>query len=515
MNRREWNGNIENLSSLLYSSGMKIVTSSEELKRVDLSAKEIIPSLVLMESAALQCWFVLSRLLEKSSSLLFLIGGGNNGADGMAIARHAYHGGWRDITVLHTATRYSEEHTVQQGLLEGYPIKQLWLGDISLDDLSSYDWIIDAITGLGLNGPLKGELGELISQVNHSDATVFSVDIPSGLGDLCAVSDFCISADHTVALGSFTQAHYHPLTRSRLGNLFVANPSFPLTLLDSLDVVATIDDEPLVIPALDRSAYKNTRGSIAIFGSSVKYSGAARLAANAAFTARSGLVTLYCDPEIHEICASNTLSVMVRPYRGEAVEGFDAILAGPGWGEGREEILKVLLATSTPLVIDADGIRSLARLLASKGHLLENRNAPMILTPHLGEMRVIGEAVLGRGCFESNECPEVFFNQLKEVAQSLRATIVLKSSLIHIADPDGTITILEGLNPSLGVAGSGDLLAGMITAFLGQGFTAHESCRIAGKILFRSGRAANERIGYYDSETLLGYIGLAVKEAER
>lgn len=139
----------------------------------------------------------------------------------------------------------------------------------------------------------------------------------------------------------------------------------------------------------------------------------------------------------------------------------------------------------------------------------------MILTPHLGEMRVIGEAVLGRGCFESNECPEVFFNQLKEVAQSLRATIVLKSSLIHIADPDGTITILEGLNPSLGVAGSGDLLAGMITAFLGQGFTAHESCRIAGKILFRSGRAANERIGYYDSETLLGYIGLAVKEAER
>ncbi|HPB42316.1 MAG TPA: NAD(P)H-hydrate dehydratase, partial [Sphaerochaeta sp.] len=199
----------------------------------------------------------------------------------------------------------------------------------------------------------------------------------------------------------------------------------------------------------------------------------------------------------------------------EPVEGFDAILAGPGWGEGREEILKVLLSMSTPLVIDADGIRSLARLIASKEYSVESRNAPMILTPHLGEMRVIGEAALGRRCFESSESPESFFSRLKAIAQTLDATIVLKSSLIHIVDPDGTITILEGLNPSLGVAGSGDLLGGMITAFLGQGFSAHDSSLIAGKILFKSALMANERIGYYDSETLLPYIGLAIKEAER
>jgi NAD(P)H-hydrate epimerase len=170
---------------------------------------------------------------------------------------------------------------------------------------------------------------------------------------------------------------------------------------------------------------------------------------------------------------------------------------------------------STPLVIDADGIRSLARLIASKEYSVESRNAPMILTPHLGEMRVIGEAVLGRPCFLSSESPESFFSRLKAIAQTLDATIVLKSSLIHIVDPDGTITILEGLNPSLGVAGSGDLLGGMITAFLGQGFSAHDSSLIAGKILFKSALTANERIGYYDSETLLPYIGLAIKEAER
>ncbi len=509
------NGNVENMLSLLYSIGMKIVTSSEELKRVDSAAKKVLPSLVLMESAALQCWFALSRLIERSSSLLFLIGGGNNGADGLAIARHAYHAGVRKITVLHTATRYTDEHAFQQTLLKEYPIEQIWLDDTHLDGLSSHDWIIDAITGLGLNGPLNEKLHDLISWVNHSDASVFSVDISSGLGDRCAVSNLCISSDHTVALGSFTQAHYHPLARSRCGNLRIANPSFPLALLDSLNVIATVDDEPPAIPALNRSAYKNTRGSIAIFGSSEKYTGAARLAASAAFTARSGLVTLFCDPEIHEICASNTLSVMVRSYRGEPVEGFDAILAGPGWGEGREEILKVLLSMSTPLVIDADGIRSLARLIASKEYSVESRNAPLILTPHLGEMRVIGEAVLGRPCFLSSESPESFFSRLKAIAQTLDATIVLKSSLIHIVDPDGTITILEGLNPSLGVAGSGDLLGGMITAFLGQGFSAHDSSLIAGKILFKSALMANERIGYYDSETLLPYIGLAIKEAER
>ncbi|NLZ77145.1 MAG: bifunctional ADP-dependent NAD(P)H-hydrate dehydratase/NAD(P)H-hydrate epimerase [Spirochaetales bacterium] len=492
---------------------MKIVTSSEELKRVDSAAKKVLPSLVLMESAALQCWFALSRLIERSSSLLFLIGGGNNGADGIAIARHAYHAGWRKITVLHTATRYTDEHAFQQTLLKEYPIRQLWLGDVDLDDLPPHDWIIDAIAGLGLNGPLHERLGELVFRVNRSDASVFSVDIPSGLGDRCAVSGLCISSDHTVALGSFTRAHYHPLVRSRCGNLRIANPSFPLALLNSLDVVATVDDEPLAIPALEKSAYKNTRGSIAIFGSSVKYTGAARLAANAAFTARSGLVTLFCDPEIHEICASSTMSIMVRSYKGEPVEGFDAILAGPGWGDGREELLKVLLCTPVPLVLDADGIRSLARLIASKK--MEGRIAPTVLTPHLGEMRILGEAVLGRPCFESSESPETFFSDLKEVARFLEATIVLKSSLIHVVDPDGTITILEGLNPSLGVAGSGDLLAGMVTAFLGQGFSAHDSSLIAGKILFTSAQAANEEIGYYDSETLLPYIGRTVKEAER
>ncbi|HPB42567.1 MAG TPA: NAD(P)H-hydrate epimerase, partial [Sphaerochaeta sp.] len=157
---------------------MKIVTSSEELKRVDSAAKKVLPSLVLMESAALQCWFALSRLIERSSSLLFLIGGGNNGADGLAIARHAYHAGVRKITVLHTATRYTDEHAFQQTLLKEYPIEQIWLDDTHLDGLSSHDWIIDAITGLGLNGPLNEKLHDLISWVNYSDAWCFPLTSP-------------------------------------------------------------------------------------------------------------------------------------------------------------------------------------------------------------------------------------------------------------------------------------------------------------------------------------------------
>ena len=219
-----------------------------------------------------------------------------------------------------------------------YPITQLFLDETDLTTLPTFDWIVDGLTGLGLRGELNESLTKVVNWVNNNKGSVFSVDIPSGLGDQVPVNGPSIHADYTVALGSYTQSHYHSLTRTRCGELTWANPSFSLNLLNSVERVAIVDKEPLSLPPLDRSAYKNSRGSVAIFGSSSAYSGAARLSARAAFAARGGLVSLFCDPEIYEIAAGESPSVMVHPYQGQEVTGFDAILAGPGREIGRAHV---------------------------------------------------------------------------------------------------------------------------------------------------------------------------------
>ncbi len=237
--------------------------------------------------------------------------------------------------MLHTATRYTDEHAFQQTLLKEYPIEQIWLDDTHLDGLSSHDWIIDAITGLGLNGPLNEKLHDLISWVNHSDASVFSVDIPSGLGDRCAVSNLCISS----IMQWLSARSPSPLPSSCPQPLWEppdCPSSFPLALLDSLNVIATVDDEPPAIPALNRSAYKNTRGSIAVFRFKRNTPGRP-VWLPTAFTARSG----FSDPVLRSRDPRD-LRIEYPQRHGSFLPGgtggrrFDAILAGPGWGrDGR------------------------------------------------------------------------------------------------------------------------------------------------------------------------------------
>ncbi|MFA5698903.1 MAG: NAD(P)H-hydrate dehydratase [Sphaerochaeta sp.] len=494
---------------------MKIVTTSDDVKRIEEAAKEQIPSLVLMESAALQCWLILKDLLTPSDSLLFLVGGGNNGGDGLAIARFAYDAGFKHITILHSAVHFSDENVFQQQLLANYPIKHLHLSDVDLSTLPSCNWIIDALTGLGMKGPLKEGLASLVEWANGAHTPIFSVDIPSGLGDDGPSSEPSIHATYTVALGSLTQAHYHPSTRWRCGTLRSVNPSFPSDVLQTRICVASLDDDELILKPLKRSAYKKDRGSSAIFGSSRQYPSAARLSAKAAFAARGGLVTLYCDEDVYQIAAVESPSVIVREYTNQSVDQYDAILAGPGWGNGREEVLLPLLNSDRPLVLDADAIHAYASLFQQGMLPQENRTADSIFTPHLGELRVLGTAVLQRPCYGPDESPQLFFANLSELAQRLGSTLVVKSSIIHLVDRSGAITILESLNPSLGVGGSGDVLAGVITALLGQGYSAFDAALLGCKIHIQAGKIAHEEVGYYDSEVLCSYIGKVVLEAER
>ncbi len=178
----------------------------------------------------------------------------------------------------------------------------------------------------------------------------------------------------------------------------------------------------------------------------------------------------------------------------------NAVLAGPGWGKGREELTARILASGKSTVLDADGIRSYASLYCDGAP----SHGVLVMTPHLGELSVLSKAVLGLDVTHGSI--REFMEGIQEIAGRTGSTLVVKSSVIHIATPS-EVTVLDGCNPSLGVAGSGDVLSG--------GVPAGECALLGAAIHQKAGRMASTEMGYYDSEALLSFLGKAVKESER
>ena len=208
------------------------------------------------------------------------------------------------------------------------------------------------------------------------------------------------------------------------------------------------------------------------------------------------------------IVASEAPSVMVRSASGVDPAAYDVLVAGPGWGGGRAALLKRLLGTHVPLVLDADGITALAEIIASDGI---PEHGTLTITPHLGELARLASA-LG---INDDKSPRSFFSMIEGIAERLDAILVVKSSLVHIVEPGRPTIVVDGSNPSLGVAGSGDLLSGIIAALWVSGNDQATAALGGVQVHQEAGRRAHEAVGYYDSEHLVDYIGTVVKEAER
>ncbi len=489
---------------------MRPIVTAARIADVDIRAQEEakIPALLLMESAGLQAWQVFkSRLKSKDQSLLFLVGAGNNGGDALVVSRYAYNDGYTDQTLCLLAGTISPSSLVQRRIIEGYSIKRIDSAALR-EALAHADWVIDGIAGTGVRGALRGEAALLVELVNERGTNVFSIDIPSGLSDRVPVASPSLSATLTVTMGALKSAMFHPKTHGRCGEIVVVNPSFPPSLIDRLPTVAHVDDRAPSLAALKSDDYKNSRGHVAIYGGSRPYSGALRLAGRAAFASRAGLVTAVCDEEIMAVVATEAPSVMVRPSSAVDPAPYDVLLVGPGWGSGRAALLGELMQSNKPMVLDADGIGALAEIITS-GTLGEHGR--LIITPHLGELRRLASA-LG---IEDDNTPLGFFAMIEQVARQIDATVVVKSSIVHIVSPGEGILVYEGSNPSLGVAGSGDVLGAIIAALWAAGGDGLAAAGCGVQIHQEAGRRAHAAVGYYDSERLVEFVGQVVKEAER
>lgn len=471
---------------------MDILISADESSRLDrISSEEyLIPSLSLMESAARLLYEDIRGDIASARKVTFLCASGNNGGDAIACARMAWCDGFRNIGIYYHGGRESGLFTIQRKAAEalGIPVRTIIEGDL----------IIDGLYGVGLKGSVREEGKALIRQVNSLKSKVIAIDVPSGCGDGSDGSEI-IHCVRTVTFGFRKLAMYMKSARAAAGEIRVYNPSFAPVEVRPAAWLATARDYD--VPPLRSSDYKNSRGHIAIFGSSPDYPGAVRLATRAAFKAGAGLVTVFTSPEVVSVAALDSPSAMVRPFSAyDEGKRYDAVLFGPGIGSGQGELLRKLLsAYDGTLVLDADGIRTFADIYSPS---LEIRPS-LIFTPHPGELRYLLSSLLPASSFNT---PLSILATLAELSQLLSdAVIISKSDVVAVVKSGETPVIYDGSNPAMGVAGSGDVLAGITAAFAAKGLPAVQAV-----ILHQmAGARAGRELGFFTSEELIEEVGRA------
>lgn len=440
-----------------------------------------LPSVCLMEEACVNIAREISRRFDAGSRIIVVAGNGNNGADGLAAARILYAHGYKNVSIyICDGGKRSEENSVHLEVAKRYGIR-------ITDTLEECDCIIDALCGAGLRGPLRQKEASIVNEINSSGACVISLDVPSGLGD-SSDGTVAVNADTVLSLGFDKTCLYTPEGRKHFRNIVFIPLSYP-PALDTGSAVTLLESceyKPLELECAD---YKVSRGRVAIIAGSREYAGAVRLCARAAFHAASGMVSVFTDESlIGVVSAECGPSVIVQPYESffKKPESFDAVLAGPGLGRSEKAAMLVGRILELPLktlILDADAI-----------HLAKERGnaSRLVFTPHPGEYRAIAEE-------EVFKEPSGFFAQLLRVSGKWNAEIIYKAECVYVCD-GRSITVVDGANPSVGVAGSGDVLAGLVLSVAAAGKEPLVSAVMLHQL---AGRALHEEEGYYSAEDLI------------
>jgi NAD(P)H-hydrate epimerase len=497
---------------------MENLISGKTASYIDEKSQEVykIPAICLMEEAGLKAWQFIKTKIDISEPIVIIAGSGNNGGDALVIAREAINDGINDILVILLGSTISECNQIQREIIKRYGIFTVYVENHEIDpttlqSIATASTIIDGITGTGLKTPLKGDASLLVNQINKSRAKIFSIDIPSGLGDEVNINYISVKAAYTICMGPLKSIYYNPSIHAKCGKVFSVNPSFPPFITKTIKPSAYLanDEIPELIP-LEIDAYKKIRGHLAIFGGSDKYTGAIRLAAKSAFVSRVGLVSTFVDEIIYPIVASESPSVIVHPTTEvDDINKYNTLLCGPGWGENREGLLLSLLKTMKPIVIDADGIRafsSLYKIGKIQGH------GTLILTPHMGELKVLANAIVPEYEWEvgKDDKPEDFLKLLQKISVKTGAIVVCKSSVTFIATAARAPMVVSGDNPALGVAGSGDVLAGCIAGLLAGGLSPFKSALYGVLWHKEAGMQCYKENGFFDSIRLITYVGKVI-----
>ncbi len=462
-----------------------------------------VPEAALMENAAAGMQAALEARGLAAGTVTALAGKGNNGGDALAVLRRLAFGAperpGRDLAVILSSGEPEGLAGRQLRTLRALGVPVLsWEEDEAACRtlLGRSALLLDGIAGTGLSGPLRPREASLAEAAGTCGAAVAAVDVPSGMSDGLPPDAPVLRADLTLCVEPRKACLYRPAVRPRAGTIVPIPGVFPRDACsDSPDRLLEPSDLPFLVPALRPDAHKYERGHCLVFAGAVGTSGAAILAARGVTAGGAGLVTLYVRPELWAAAAPALAGEIVRPLP-EDPSGIDlsrarAAVAGPGWGRdpGNRAVLRKLWDSDLPLVLDADALALLGDLDPPP------RGAPLILTPHPGE----AERLTGRTAEDILGDPGAI---LPDLARRRGAVVVLKSWVTWIVSPDGGTAVHDGMDGSLAVGGSGDVLAGLCGALLARGLPAFEAAEAAVLAHGRAGAEARQEAGYYGADAL-------------
>ena len=515
---------------------MKILTSAQ-MKEIDRQAIEEIgiPGPVLMENAGLQVFRFLQSILPycEGDEIVIVAGRGNNGGDGLVIARHLWnHGLPCRVLLLAAKDEVKGDAALNLRIAEriGVPVEEVrsdaeWKG--KKRHLAEAAAIVDAIFGTGLSKPAAGLYAKAIEDINKTDAFKLAVDIPSGLSsDSFEVIGPAVKADITVTLAAPKIAHVLPPAEEWVGDLVVADISVPPQLLDAPHLKLELTQKSSLLPSFQkrkRDSHKGTYGHLFVIAGSLGKTGAAVMAAKSALRMGAGLVTVgtprSCLPMVARgmvelmteplaETAQKTIAVEALPQARSLLQGKDALLIGPGISphESTAEFVAGLLPEAKlPVVIDADGLN----ILSLKPELLTRLPKVTILTPHPGEFarlagRKVGEVVKGK-----LELAPAF-------AREKGVYLILKGHRTLVCSPDGRTFVNPTGNPGMATGGSGDVLSGMVASLLMQVKDPLQAALAAVYLHGLSGDLAVEKIGERAlvASDLMRFLPAALKAME-
>ncbi len=468
---------------------MKLLTAAE-MMRIDSQAinEYGIPGMVLMENAAIQTVEMVSELLPvvEGSRVIILAGKGNNGGDGLAIARHLTSMGARVLLFMlcepeslkgDAAANYAITRKICQ---EIYPMTiEAHLDKLMISILQA-DLIVDAIYGIGFRGELPELESQVVRMVNWSSLPVVSVDIPSGVeADTGRVCGEAIKATCTVTFALPKIGLILEPGKEYAGTVSVADITIPRALMESADLKTHLITEAMVVKCLNRreaESHKGSYGHVLAVGGSRGLTGAIRMTALAALRAGAGLVTAAVPDSLCNYVDAACAEVMAAPLRetSDGAIGLEALPAlenllgtttvcaiGPGmsrYPEALNIVSHVLEKSGVPVIIDADGLNALQ---GQKEHL-KNRQIPVIITPHPGEMaRLAGRSI--------SEIQSHRLEIARSFAEEWGIIVVLKGNKTVVASPDGELFVNVNGNPGMATAGTGDVLTGVIAGLVAQG----------------------------------------------
>jgi len=466
------------------------IASIDEMRFMDRYAIEKlgIAEEILMENAGLAAVNVLrNKSYIRDKKFVIFCGSGNNGGDGLVIARLLHSNGGRvKVFLLADSKKYQGAAKTNLAIIARLPIEVIKLeGAASVKkDIAHCDVVVDAIFGTGLDRPVAGLAAEVIALINKSKKKVLSLDIPSGInGNTGEVMGAAVKADYTVTFGLPKIGNILYPGYELGGELFVSHISFPPSLTEGNDLKIAINDYVALSPR-PAEAYKGSTGDVLIIAGAANYYGAPYFAAMSFLKSGGGYARLAAPRSVVPVIAKRGREVVYLPQeetaagsiafknkRGllEAAAKVDMVVIGPGLSLQEETVrlVKELAATiKVPLLIDGDGLTA----IAENPEILRRRKAATILTPHLGEMaRLTG---VSAAKISGNKIAV-----LRETTEKLKSTIILKGAHSLIGTRDGNIYINLSGNAGMATAGSGDVLTGCIAAMYGMGLKPDEAAR--------------------------------------